>query len=105
MAKRKNESQLSMVNNYWSPAILCERPLETDFVRDGFVVLESFVNKVELKKIVPLVESILTSSPELTCTRPTIFLYRYDGTTYRSAAAEIRPQSPSLDRWLTCGRS
>src|SRR6266851_2201843 len=32
MAKRKNESQLSMVNNYWSPAILCERPLETDFV-------------------------------------------------------------------------
>jgi len=70
MAKRKNESQLSMVNNYWSPAILCDRPLETDFVRDGFVVLESFVNKVELKKIVPLVESILTSSPELTCTRP-----------------------------------
>jgi len=37
MAKRKNESQLSMVNNYWSPAILCDRPLETDFVRDGFV--------------------------------------------------------------------
>ncbi len=40
MAKRKNESQLSMVNNYWSPAILCDRPLETDFVRDGFVVLQ-----------------------------------------------------------------
>ncbi len=96
MAKRKNESQLSMVNNYWSPAILCERPLETDFVRDGFVVLESFVNKVELKKIVPLVESILTSSPELTCTRPTIFLYRYDGTILsfgccRNPTAESKP--------------
>ena len=70
MAKRKNESQSSMGNNNWSPATLCDRPLETDFVRDGFAVLESFVNKVELKEIVPLVESILTSSHELACTRP-----------------------------------
>ncbi len=43
---------------------------ETDLVRDGFAVLESFVNKVELKKIAPLVESDLTSSHELACTRP-----------------------------------
>jgi Phytanoyl-CoA dioxygenase (PhyH) len=53
-----------------SPATSSDRPLETSFVRDGFAVLESFVNKVELKEIVPLVESILTSSHELACTRP-----------------------------------
>ena len=70
MPKRKNESQSSIGNNNLSPATLCDRPLETDFVRDGFAVLESFVNKVELKKIVPLVESILASSRELACTRP-----------------------------------
>jgi ectoine hydroxylase-related dioxygenase (phytanoyl-CoA dioxygenase family) len=46
------------------------RPLEISFVRDGFAVLESFVNKVELKEIAPLVESVLTSSHELACTRP-----------------------------------
>src|SRR2546426_2127064 len=70
MLKRKNESQSSMVNHNWPPAILRHRPLETDFVRDGFAVLESFVNKVELKKIVPLVETVVTSSHELACTRP-----------------------------------
>ena len=59
-----------MVNNYWSPATLCNRPLETAFARDGFAVLESFVDKVELKEIVPLIESILTSSREMACTRP-----------------------------------
>ncbi len=70
MKKRKNESRSSMVNNCWSPATLSDQPFETDFVRDGFAVLESFVNKLELKEIVPLVESILTSSHELACTRP-----------------------------------
>jgi hypothetical protein len=43
---------------------------ETDFVSDGFAILESFVNKVEVKEILPLVESILTSSHELACKRP-----------------------------------
>jgi hypothetical protein len=59
-----------MANNNWSPATLSDRPLETDFALDGFAVLESFVSKVELKEIVPLVESNLTSSHELACTRP-----------------------------------
>jgi Phytanoyl-CoA dioxygenase (PhyH) len=70
MAKRKNESQSSVGNDDWSPATLGDRPLETDFVRDGFAVLEGFVNEVDLKNLVPLVESILTSSHELACTRP-----------------------------------
>jgi hypothetical protein len=48
-------------NNNRPPAILRHRPLETDFVRDGFAVLASFVNKVELKKIVPLIETRLRS--------------------------------------------
>lgn len=69
MAMRKNELRSSMGNN-WSPATVCDRPLETSFVRDGFALFESFVNKVELKEIVPLVESVLTSSHELACTRP-----------------------------------
>jgi len=41
MATRKNESihgEQPLVTCY-----LCDRPLETDFVRDGFVVLESGV--------------------------------------------------------------
>ena len=71
MAKRKNESQSSMGNDDdWSPATLGDRPLETDFVRDGFAVLDGFVNEVDLKDLVPLIESILTSSHELACTRP-----------------------------------
>jgi len=58
-----------MITNNWSPASLCEQRFET-FVRNGFSVLEGFVNKVELTDLVPLVESILTSSRELACTRP-----------------------------------
>jgi len=59
-----------MITNNCSPAALCDRPVETSFVRDGFTVLESFVNEVELKQIIPLVESVLTSSHELACKRP-----------------------------------
>ena len=44
--------------------------LEADFINDGFAVLNSFLNKVELKGIAPLVESTLTSSHDLACTRP-----------------------------------
>jgi len=88
MAKRKNESQSSMGNDNWSPAPLCDRPLETDFVRGGFAVLESFVNKVELKEIVPLVESILTSSHELACTRPHV---RSTEHAVAAVAADVNP--------------
>jgi hypothetical protein len=80
MAKRKNESQLSMVNNYWSPAILCDRPLETDFVRDGFVVLERFVNKVELKQDCTARRIDPDFIPRTDVHTPPILLYRYDGT-------------------------
>jgi hypothetical protein len=70
MVKRKNGSQSAIGNNNWSPASLCDQHFETDFVRNGFAVLEGFVNEVELKDLVPLVESILTSSHELACRRP-----------------------------------
>lgn len=55
MAKRKNERQSSVGNDDWSPATLGDPPLEPDFVRDGFTVLEGFVNEVDLKNLVPLV--------------------------------------------------
>jgi hypothetical protein len=45
-------------------------PRETNFKRDGFAVLKSFVKKVELKEVSPHVESVLSSSHELACTRP-----------------------------------
>jgi|SRR5579872_70798 len=70
MVKRKSGSQSAIRNDNWSPAGLCDQHVETDFPRNGFAVLEGFVNEVELKELVPLVESILTSSHELACTRP-----------------------------------
>jgi hypothetical protein len=70
MVKRKSGSQSAIRNNNWTPARLCDQHFETDFVRNGFAVLEGFVSEVELKDLVPLVESILTSSHELACTRP-----------------------------------
>lgn len=70
MVKRKSGSHSAVGNNNASPASLCEQQFQTDFVRNGFAVLEHFVNEVELKDLVPLIESILTSSHELACTRP-----------------------------------
>ncbi len=70
MVKRKSGSRSAIGNNNRSPASLCDQHFETDFVRTGFAVLEGFVNEVELKSLVPHVESILSSSHELACTRP-----------------------------------
>ncbi len=70
MVKRKSGSHSAIADNNASPASLCEQQFQTDFARNGFAVLEGFVNEVELKNLVPLVESILTSSHELACTRP-----------------------------------
>jgi ectoine hydroxylase-related dioxygenase (phytanoyl-CoA dioxygenase family) len=71
------------------------RPLETSFVRDGFAVLERFVNKVELKEIAPLVESVLTSSHELACTRPhnTLAPLRWSDPTVRLFLKSARVQA------------
>ena len=55
MVKRKNGSHSAIGNNDWSPASLCDQHFETDFVGNGFAVLEGFVNEVELKDLVPLV--------------------------------------------------
>ena len=83
------DSQLSM---NWPPATLCDRPLATDFSRDGFAVLESFANKVDVKETVPLVESVLTASHELACTRP------------HNTLAPLRWNDPIVRLLLECDR-
>jgi hypothetical protein len=70
MVKRKSGSQLAISNNNSSPARLGDRQFEPDFVRNGFALLEGFVNEVELKDLVPLLESVLTSSHDPACSRP-----------------------------------
>ena len=70
MVEWKSGSQSAIGSSNWSPDRLCGQNFETDFVSNGFAVLEGFANVVELKDLVRLVESILTSSHELACTRP-----------------------------------
>jgi hypothetical protein len=70
MVKRTSGSQSAIASNKWLPAGVCDQHFETDFPGNGFAVLEGYVNEEELKDLVPFVESILTSSRELACTRP-----------------------------------
>ena len=70
MVERKSGSQSAIGSNNRSVDSLCDQHFETSFVGNGFAVLEGFANEEELKDLAPLVESILTSSHELACTRP-----------------------------------
>lgn len=44
--------------------------LSTAFVRDGFVVLDRFLDGSEIAEIQPAVESLVASSPDSPCSRP-----------------------------------
>jgi ectoine hydroxylase-related dioxygenase (phytanoyl-CoA dioxygenase family) len=70
-------------------------PRETNFKRDGFAVLKSFVKKVELKEVSPHVESVLSSSHELACTRPhnTLAPLRWNDPTVRFLLKSARVQA------------
>ena len=47
-----------------------DRQQPSAFVRDGFVVLDRFLDESEVAEIHPLVESLIVSSPVSACSRP-----------------------------------
>jgi len=81
-----------MEKNKTSAAALCGWPSETDFVRDGFTGLQGFLDKSELTEIESFLESALSSSRGLACTRP------------HNTLVPLRWNDPIIRLLLTSGR-
>jgi hypothetical protein len=71
---------------------LSRQPHVGNFVRHGFVVLEEFLNKVEVAKVQEAVMSLLSSPRESTCERPhnTLLLLRWNDSIVQSILTSER---------------